>query len=160
MDTFSALLGLCEGKPTVSGGFPSQRSVAQSSDAFFDLCLNKRLGNHSRRRWFETPLCSLRIHCNVFRTLEITLLPMKYSMVYLWPQIYRKWLLFDNRFVVGYPLPVAKTEPWTRYFANRIFGLPRTVRAKLSEIAFLFAITFYEIVAYNDFTKLVIPADY
>ena len=41
METFSALLALCEGNPPVSGGFPSQRSVTRCFCAFFDLCLNK-----------------------------------------------------------------------------------------------------------------------
>ena len=30
METFSALLALCEGNPTVTGGFPSQNPVTQS----------------------------------------------------------------------------------------------------------------------------------
>ena len=37
METFSALLALCEGNPPVTSGFPSQRPVAQSFDIFFDL---------------------------------------------------------------------------------------------------------------------------
>ena len=36
-------------------GFPSQRPVTRSFDVFFDLRLNKRLSQHSRRLWFETP---------------------------------------------------------------------------------------------------------
>ena len=36
METISALLALCEGE------FPSQRSVTQSFDVFFDLRINKR----------------------------------------------------------------------------------------------------------------------
>ena len=45
----------------------SQRPVTRSFDVFFDLCLNKWLGNRkqSRSRWFETPSQSLRCHCNV-----------------------------------------------------------------------------------------------
>ena len=31
----------------------------------FDLRLNIRLSKQPRRRWFETPSCSLRRHCNV-----------------------------------------------------------------------------------------------
>ena len=62
METFSALLALCEGNPTVTGGFPSQRPVTLSFDIFFDLSLNKQLMKYSRRRWFET--CSLWRHCN------------------------------------------------------------------------------------------------
>ena len=40
METFSALLALCEGKPPVTGWFPSQRPVMRCFDVFFDLCLN------------------------------------------------------------------------------------------------------------------------
>ena len=48
----------------VTDEFPSQRPVKRSFDIFFDLCLNKQLSKQSRRRWFETPLCSLWRHCN------------------------------------------------------------------------------------------------
>ena len=64
METFSALLALCEGNPPVTSGFPSQRPVTWSFDAFFDLHLNKWLIRKSRRRWFETPSRSLWPHCN------------------------------------------------------------------------------------------------
>ena len=48
----------------VTGEFPSQRPVTRSFDVFFDLRLNKRLSNPSRRRRFETPWCSSWHHCN------------------------------------------------------------------------------------------------
>ena len=64
METFSALLALCAENSPVTGEFPSQRPVTQSFDVFFDLRLNKRLSKHSRRRWFETPSCSLLRHSN------------------------------------------------------------------------------------------------
>ena len=64
MGTFSALLAPCEGNPSATGEFPSQRPVTQSFDAFFDLRLNKRLSKQSSRRWFETSLRSLWRHCN------------------------------------------------------------------------------------------------
>ena len=37
METFSALLALCEGNPPATGGFPSQRPLARGVDIFFDL---------------------------------------------------------------------------------------------------------------------------
>ena len=40
METYSALVGLCEGNPSVTVGFPSQRPVTQSFDVFFNLLLN------------------------------------------------------------------------------------------------------------------------
>ena len=64
METFSALLALCEGNPPVTGGPPSQRPVTRRFDVFFDLRLNKRLSKQSRRRWFETQSRSLWRHCD------------------------------------------------------------------------------------------------
>ena len=64
METFSALLALCERKLPVTGEFPSQRPVTRSFDVFFDLCLNKRLNKRSRRWWFETQSRPLWCHCN------------------------------------------------------------------------------------------------
>ena len=52
METFSALLALCEGILPVTDGLPSQSS--------------ERFSKQWRRRWFETPLCSLWHLCNNF----------------------------------------------------------------------------------------------
>ena len=68
MDTFSALLALCVGNSSVTGEFPSQKQVMRSFDVYFDLRLNKGLGNRSRRRWLETPSRSLRRHFNLSRS--------------------------------------------------------------------------------------------
>ena len=59
METFSVSLALCEGKPPVTCGFPSQRQVIRSFDVFFDLRLNKRSSKQLRPQWFETPSLSL-----------------------------------------------------------------------------------------------------
>ena len=67
----SALLAFCGGKPPVTGGFPSQRPATRSFDIFFDLRLNKRVSNQSRRRWFETPSRSLWRHRNVKYTWKL-----------------------------------------------------------------------------------------
>ena len=48
METFSALLVLCEVNSPVTGEFPVQMPVTQSFDVFFDLRLNKRLSKHPR----------------------------------------------------------------------------------------------------------------
>ena len=65
METFSALLALCEASLTVSGELPSQRPVTWSFDVFFDLRLNKWLSKQSRHMWFETPSRPLWRHCNI-----------------------------------------------------------------------------------------------
>ena len=64
METFSALLALCEGNPPVTGGFPTQGPVTRSFGVFYDLRPNKRLSKQSRRRWFETSSRSLWRNCN------------------------------------------------------------------------------------------------
>ena len=63
METFSALLALCEGNPLVTAWFLLQRPVTQSFDICFDLPLNNQLSKQSRCRWFETPSRSLWRHC-------------------------------------------------------------------------------------------------
>ena len=65
METFSALLALCVGNSPVTSEFPSQEPVTRSFDVFFRLQVNKRLIKQLRRRWFETPSCSLWCNCNV-----------------------------------------------------------------------------------------------
>ena len=61
METFTALLALCEGNPPVTSGLPSQGPVMQSSNVFYVL-LNKRLSKQSRCWWFETPWHSFWRH--------------------------------------------------------------------------------------------------
>ena len=63
METFSALLAICEGNSPVPGEFPTQRPVTRSFDVFFDLRLHKRLCKQWWCWWFETlsrPLWRLR----------------------------------------------------------------------------------------------------
>ena len=75
METFSALLAICEGNPSVTGGFPpSQRPATRSFDVLFDVRLNKRLSKQSICQWFETPWRLLWRHCgdNIFRTIKLT----------------------------------------------------------------------------------------
>ena len=64
IETFPAFLALYEGKPSVTGGLPTQRPVTPRFAVFFDLRLNKRLYKQSRRRLFETSSRSLWRHCN------------------------------------------------------------------------------------------------
>ena len=73
MDTFSALLALCEGNPPVTGGFTSQRPVTRSFGVFLDLRLNKWLSKQSGCRWFEAPSGSLWRHFNALMLRVTTL---------------------------------------------------------------------------------------
>ena len=64
MEIFSALLVFCVGNSPVTGEFLSQRPVMRSFDAFFDLCLNRRLSKQSWGWWFERLSRPLWRHCN------------------------------------------------------------------------------------------------
>ena len=64
METFSALLALCEEKPPITGGFPSQKPVTRSCDVFFNLRLNKLLNKQSISQCFETTSRLLWRHCS------------------------------------------------------------------------------------------------
>ena len=94
METFSALLALCDGNPPVTGEVLSKRLVTRSIDVLMsDPRLNKRLSKQSRRRWFEMTSRSLWSHCNVLwimtNIFKISGLPwnsleycMKYNPIY------------------------------------------------------------------------------
>ena len=64
MHTVSALRALCDDNPPVTGWFHWQMANRTEFYVLFDVNLNKRLNKHSRRRWFETPGCSLWRYCN------------------------------------------------------------------------------------------------
>ena len=66
-ETFSALLAICAGNPSVPGEFPAQRPVTRSFGVFFDLRLNKRLSKQSRGWCFKTLPRPLWHHCNVLK---------------------------------------------------------------------------------------------
>ena len=54
---------------TGPGEFPTQRPVTRSFDAFYDLCLNKRLSKQPWGWWFETPSWSLWRQCNALESI-------------------------------------------------------------------------------------------
>ena len=60
-----ALLAICVGNSSVTGGFPSQRPITRSFDIFFDLRVNKPLSKWPKRRWFENLSSWLWRYCNV-----------------------------------------------------------------------------------------------
>ena len=60
---------LC-GEFTGPGEFPTQRPVTRSFDVYFDLRLNKRLCKQSWGWWFQTLLCPLWGHSNVYSTSQ------------------------------------------------------------------------------------------
>ena len=82
MKIFFALLAICAGNSPVTGEFPAQRPVTLRFDAFFDLCLNKRLSK-SRGWWFETPSHPSWRHCNAKKTVCITFNILNKKSVYI-----------------------------------------------------------------------------
>ena len=66
METFSALLAICAGNSSVPGEFPAHRPVTRSFDVFFELRLNKQLSKQSWGWWFETLLCPIWRHSNIY----------------------------------------------------------------------------------------------
>ena len=85
METFSALLALCEGNPPATGGFPSQRSVTRSFDVFFDESLNRQLNIQWNCRWFETPWSP----CDVVpRHVQAILTNFAFLYIYIYIYIY------------------------------------------------------------------------
>ena len=66
METFSALLAMCEGNSPVIGEFPAQRPVMLSFDVLFDQRLNEWLRKQSWGWWFETVSHPLWRHHNVW----------------------------------------------------------------------------------------------
>ena len=74
METFSALLALCEGNSPIIGEFPSQRPVTLSFDVLFDPRLNKRpLWRHSNVSiaYHKTAVTSLPAHGN-YRSVALS----------------------------------------------------------------------------------------
>ena len=61
METFFALLAICEGNSPVSGEFPAQRPVARNFEDFFDLRLNRRLS----KQWEAGDFRRHRAHYDV-----------------------------------------------------------------------------------------------
>ena len=82
MEIFFALLAFCAGNSPVIGEFPAQRPVTLRFDAFFDLCLNKRLSK-SWGWWFETPSHPSWRHCNAKKTVCITFNILNKKSVYI-----------------------------------------------------------------------------
>ena len=65
-ETFSTLLTLWAGNPSVTGEFPSQRPVTRSFDVLFDQRLNKQSSKQWWGWWFQTPSHPLWRHCNEY----------------------------------------------------------------------------------------------
>ena len=86
METFSVLLALCARNSRVTSEFPSQRPVMQSFDVFCDLCLNKCLSKQPRRCWFETPSCSLWLHCDDYlnHASSVFISPLQTNLKEIW----------------------------------------------------------------------------
>ena len=80
--------------------FPSQMPVTRSFDVFLDLSLNKGLSKQSWRRWFPTPSCSLRRHCNKNRPILIMVTQCK-THIKLWYHFLLLTLPCGKRIILG-----------------------------------------------------------
>ena len=69
MKTFSALLAIFAGNSPVTGEFPAKRPATHSFDVFFQMCLNRWLGEQSWGWRFETSSRPLFCHWNVAKGL-------------------------------------------------------------------------------------------
>ena len=115
METFPALLALCEGNPPVAGVFPSQSPVTRSFGVFSYLSLGKWLSKQSIRRWFKTPSHLGWHHCNgIHHSMQLA----NHS---IWP-LFTKWR-WDTG--VSYSVPLQHnynlvvlwyelSNPWTK----------------------------------------------
>ena len=83
METFSALLALCEGNLPVTSGSPYKGQFRGALMCFFNLRWNKQLSRRSRHRRFLTPSRSLRCHCNA-RAITKNKSTNEYIKLYKW----------------------------------------------------------------------------
>ena len=83
METFSALLALCEGNPPVTGGVPSQRPVIRGFDGSFDQCGNKWLDKQS-----DTG--DLRYHLTHY-DVTVMIDSLIHICMHQWPRLGRHW---------------------------------------------------------------------
>ena len=115
METFSTLLAICAGNSLVAGGFPTQRPVTQSFDAFLDLHLNKWLSKQSWGLWFEMPSCPLWRHCNA-ELFTAHQLPLNVEFCATCLKI--------KCLVVDYHLNIKLCTEWTAHFYINCKGCP------------------------------------
>ena len=116
METFPALLALCNGNSSVTDEFPSQRPVTRNFDVFVDLRLNKRLRKHSWGWWFATPSRPLWRHCNVNNIFKFSSLN-EYS-----------WMKFHLcLFLRGFQSQLTESQSWFRQQAPEAKTLPEAI---------------------------------
>ena len=126
MESFSALLALCEGNPPVTDGFPPWRPATRIIHVRFALHLNKRLRRQSRRRWFEMSSRWLWRHCNDKR---ISLPTVNTSVKYV--SVKHRVVTFDG--VTTHDDIMPKTHaPHNRPFVWGIHCLSVACKAQLS----------------------------
>ena len=100
METFSALLAICAGNSPVTGEFPAQTPVTRSFDFFFDLRLNKRLGNNGdagdmrrHRAHYDVAVMKIGIVPTEFQSvMAYDLGPIGFAMVASQCPTYSTWL--------------------------------------------------------------------
>ena len=71
IETFSALLALCEGNPPITGGFPSQRPVTRNFDVFIAWTLYWASNRNARdlkrhRAHYDATVMVKKYHCTSY----------------------------------------------------------------------------------------------
>ena len=69
--TTGRILTLCEGNPSVTGGFPSQRASNASSNVLFDGSVNDRLKKKKNNR-VAGDLARHEVHCDVTVVMSLS----------------------------------------------------------------------------------------
>ena len=71
VETLSALLALCEGTPSVTCGFDSQKAKIADIWCFFDVSTSQSLNKNSSCRWSETPWRSFEFTVMITHCLSL-----------------------------------------------------------------------------------------
>ena len=104
------------GESTGDRGIPLTKASDTELWCFFDLILNKRLSKQSRRRWFDTPSCSLWRHCNGIINKMVAILQMAFSNTFFWNENLGNVTLIILGFVSK--VPVANNPDSKVHWAN------------------------------------------
>ena len=106
METFSALLALCEGNPLATGGFPSERLVTRSFDVFLYVRLKPWTNGWANSR----DSGDLRCHGTHY---DITVMHWHGRLL-----VGNMWLLFQNLDLCNNYVFIMLCVCWDDYFCN------------------------------------------
>ena len=98
METFSASPVLCEGKPTVTDGFPIKMSGLCRASMFYVLLVWIMLNKQPYCLWFETSWHSCEYkRCTCFLFVDYIISPLWYVILYQYPLALYHWHRDNHR---------------------------------------------------------------